>query len=191
MELVFASHNDNKTREIRELLPQYEISSLKDLGFTEDIPETGDTLAANASIKSKRIYKEYGKAVFADDTGLIVPALNGEPGVYSARYAGSEANSEANMSKLLQNLSTQKDRKAYFETVISYIDKDGNESLFRGRVDGEILLSRQGKEGFGYDPIFQPEGEKRSFAEMTSAEKNTMSHRGRALQAFIQFLQSS
>lgn len=191
MELIFASHNDNKTREIRELLPHYEVSSLKDLGFSEDIPETGDTLAANASIKSKRIYKEYGKAVFADDTGLIVPALNGEPGVYSARYSGPEANAESNMSKLLQNLSAHKDRRAYFETVISYIDELGNEKLFRGRVDGYILDSPQGDKGFGYDPIFQPEGEERSFAEMTSAEKNTMSHRGRALQAFIQFLQPS
>lgn len=190
MELIFASHNDHKTREIRDLLPEYKISSLKDLGFRQDIPETGETLAANAALKAHRIHREYGRPVFADDTGLIVPALDGAPGVYSARYAGANADAQANMAKLLKNLEVHSDRQAYFETVICYIDAQAQEHFFRGRVDGEILKSSQGEEGFGYDPIFKPSGRDLSFAEMDSADKNAISHRGRALQAFIQFLQA-
>jgi len=187
-QLIFASHNENKTKEIRALLKTYEVLSLRDLNFTEEIPETGASLEENAAIKARRIFEEYGRAVFADDTGLIVPALGGAPGVYSARYAGPEANAEANMDKLLVALLEEKERAAYFETVICYIDDKGSEYLFRGRVDGQILMSKQGLKGFGYDPIFKPAGYQESFAEMPAGEKNRISHRGRALEAFIQFL---
>lgn len=191
MDLIFASHNDHKCREIRALLPDAHVSSLKDLNFTDEIPETGTTLEANAAIKAQRIYDEFGKAVFADDTGLIVPSLNNEPGVYSARYAGENANAESNMAKLLANLEQQADRSAYFETVICFINAKGEQHFFRGRVDGEILMHKHGEEGFGYDPIFKPKEGNRSFAQMSSIEKNRISHRGRALAAFIQFLQST
>jgi len=190
-DLIFASHNDNKSREIRQLLPSYQISSLKDLGFTEEIPETGNSLDANAAIKAERIFKEYQKPVFADDTGLIVPALDGAPGVYSARYAGPEANAQANMAKLLGELQGKEDRFAYFETVICYIDAEGEKHFFSGKVEGRILEQQQGEQGFGYDPVFCAEGESLSFAEMSPAAKNAISHRGRALEAFIRFLQPS
>lgn len=188
MDLIFASHNENKTKEIRPLLPEDNVRSLSDLNFNEDIPETGSTLAENAQIKAETIYKKFGKAVFADDTGLIVPALDGAPGVYSARYAGPEANAEANMDKLLAALKDSQSRDAYFETVICYIDSQGNKHFFSGKVEGEILLQRQGEGGFGYDPIFKAYGYPLSFAEMTAEQKNAVSHRGRALQQFIQFL---
>lgn len=190
MKLIFASHNPNKTKEIRALLPEDEIDSLADLNYHDEIPETGSTLDENARIKARTIYQHFKRAVFADDTGLIVPALGGEPGVYSARYAGPDANAEKNMAKLLANLADQDQRDAYFETSICYIDAQGEEFIFRGRVDGEILKTKQGAQGFGYDPIFRPAGEQESFAEMEAMKKNRMSHRGRALKAFIQFLQA-
>lgn len=188
MKLIFASHNDNKTREIRELLPSYDLQSLKDLNYHQEIPETGETLAENAEIKARTIFNAFGTAVFADDTGLIVPALNGAPGVYSARYAGPEANADANMSKLLADLASAGSREAYFETLICYIDPAGKSHFFSGKVEGEILLERKGGAGFGYDPIFKPNGYDLSFAEMSSAAKNAISHRGRALQSFIHHL---
>ncbi len=191
MELIFASHNENKTREIRDLLPQYQIRSLRDLDFREEIPETGDTLQENAAIKAEVIYKQFGLPVFADDTGLIVPSLDGAPGVYSARYAGPEANAQANMNLLLETLKSQTDRQAYFETLICYIDGKGKSHFFSGQVEGEILESRRGEGGFGYDPIFRPNGYELSFAQMEASEKNKISHRGRALERFIQFLQIS
>jgi XTP/dITP diphosphohydrolase len=189
--LVFASHNANKVKEIRALLPNYEVLSLSDLYFNEEIPETGSTLEANAQIKAQRIFKEFGKAVFADDTGLLVDALNGAPGVYSARYAGADANAEANMHKLLHSLKGEANRKAHFKTSICFINEEGESRLFQGRVDGEILTEKTGEQGFGYDPLFKAEGEKLSFAEMSSQAKNKISHRGRALSALIQFLQES
>lgn len=186
--LIFASHNKNKTAEIKALLPQYSVQSLAELGFHEEIEETGSTLQENAALKARRIFEEYGHPVFADDTGLIVPAINGEPGVFSARYAGEPASAERNMAKLLTNLSGVENRQAYFETVICFIGPSGKEFFFSGRVDGTILREPKGTEGFGYDPIFAPEGATLSFAEMSAKEKNQISHRGRALAKFIQFL---
>ncbi len=191
MELIFASHNENKCREIRALLPNYTIKSLKELDYSHDIPETGSSLKENAAIKAWTIFKKFHLPVFADDTGLIVPALNGAPGVYSARYAGPQANAESNMAKLLLELRGEQNRGAYFETLICYINSDGDEFYFSGKVEGEILESPRGSEGFGYDPIFKPDGEEISFAEMPSAIKNRMSHRGRALEKFIHYLHSS
>ncbi len=188
--LIFASHNANKTKEIRALLRSHQIYSLADKAYKEEIPETGETLAENAEIKARTIFDFYGEAVFADDTGLIVPALNGEPGVYSARYAGPEANAQSNMQKLLANLEGAENREAYFETVICNIDVQGESHFFSGRVDGQIIEAPRGKEGFGYDPIFQPDGEMLSFAEMPAWQKNEMSHRARALSAFIRHLQA-
>lgn len=189
--LVFASHNANKVKEIRALIPDYDVLSLSDLNFKEEIPETGTTLEANAQIKAQRIFKEFGKAVFADDTGLLVDALKGAPGVFSARYAGADANAEANMQKLLDSLQGETNRKAHFKTSICFINEEGKSHLFTGRVDGEILTVKTGEKGFGYDPIFKAAGEKLSFAQMSPQAKNKISHRGRALNALIQFLKES
>lgn len=189
-ELIFASHNENKTKEIRALLRSHEIQSLADLNYHEEIAETGVTLAENAELKARTIFDIWAKPVFADDTGLIVPALNGEPGVYSARYAGEPANAEANMDKLLANLQGIENREAYFETLICYINAEGEAQFFSGRVDGLIAKSKKGDKGFGYDPIFLPEGEEISFAQMPAWQKNEMSHRARALASFIRHLQA-
>jgi XTP/dITP diphosphohydrolase len=189
--IIFASHNVNKVAEIRALLPQYSVQSLSDLKFDEEIPETGSTLEENAEIKARRIFDEFKKPVFADDTGLLVNALNGAPGVYSARYAGAEASSEANMTKLLNALVGNGNRQAHFKTSICFIGPAGEANFFTGRVDGHILEQRKGKHGFGYDPLFQADGENLSFAEMTSLAKNKISHRGRALEAFIRFLEDA
>lgn len=190
MKFIFASHNPNKTKEIRALLPVAQIDSLADLEYHDDIPETGASLDENAAIKARTIYTVFKRPVFADDTGLIVPALKGEPGVYSARYAGPQAKAADNMQKLLANMKAIQERSAYFETSICYIDAEGMEFVFRGRVEGEILKEPRGAGGFGYDPVFLPLGEKESFAEMEAMKKNRMSHRGRALEAFIRFLQA-
>ncbi|WP_417601687.1 RdgB/HAM1 family non-canonical purine NTP pyrophosphatase [Owenweeksia hongkongensis] len=187
-ELIFATHNANKAKEVKVLLPHLKVQSLSEIGFYDEIPETGETLQDNALIKARTIFKATGKPCFADDTGLEVEALNGAPGVYSARYAGEGANSENNMDKLLAELEGKENRKAQFRTVIAYIDNAGREHLFEGSVQGEILKARQGGEGFGYDPIFLPEGETESFAEMSAVRKNTMSHRGRAMRKLIQYL---
>lgn len=189
MKIIFATHNDNKTKEVRALLPSFEVLSLGDLGYKQDIPEIGITLQENAGIKSKTIFDEFKLPVIADDTGLEVKALNGAPGVYSARYAGEPANSEKNMQKLLQNLEGVEQRNAAFITVISYIPKDGVELLFEGTVEGEILKEKRGEKGFGYDPIFKPKDYELSFAEMSTKEKNKISHRARALRAFVDFIQ--
>ncbi|AEV32378.1 non-canonical purine NTP pyrophosphatase, rdgB/HAM1 family [Owenweeksia hongkongensis DSM 17368] len=187
-ELIFATHNANKAKEVKVLLPHLKVQSLSEIGFYDEIPETGETLQDNALIKARTIFKTTGKPCFADDTGLEVEALNGAPGVYSARYAGEGANSENNMDKLLTELDGKENRKAQFRTVIAYIDNTGKEHLFEGSVQGEILKARQGGEGFGYDPIFLPEGETESFAEMSAVRKNTMSHRGRAMRKLTQYL---
>lgn len=171
------------------MLPNISVSSLAEINYTDEIPETGQNLRENALIKAETIYSKFGAAVFADDTGLMVNALGGEPGVYSARYAGEKADAEKNMAKLLKALGAETNRKASFVTVIAFIDKQGVKHFFEGSVEGEILLKKQGNTGFGYDPIFQPKGYERSFAQMSLEEKNKISHRGRALQKFVQFIQ--
>lgn len=189
--LIFASHNPNKCKEVQALLSTYQILSLAELDYQEDIAETGATLRENAAIKARCIHAHFGLPVFADDTGLMVDALAGAPGVYSARYAGSKADAQANMQLLLRNLTGKTERAAHFSTFICYIDEAGQEHFFEGRVDGLILETPRGGEGFGYDPIFQPLGFAQSFAEMDAAQKNKISHRGRALQALLNFLAPS
>ena len=188
MKIVFATHNSNKLQEVQLLLPKsFQLLSLTDIGCTEEILETASTLAGNAKIKADYITKTYGYDCFADDTGLEVNTLNGAPGVYSARYAGEPANAEANMQKLLTNLSTTLNRSAQFKTVIA-LNLNGKQQLFEGVCKGEILRSKQGEEGFGYDPIFKPEGFDTSFAEMSMEAKGNISHRGRAVAKLVAFL---
>ncbi len=186
--IIFATNNPHKLSEVRALLTGiFEVVSLKDLGFVGDIPETGKTLAENASQKSHFIYERYGFDCFADDTGLEVDALNGAPGVYSARYAGEKATYEENVTKLLHELDGKQNRSAHFKTMVSLI-LDGVEFQFEGRVEGAILDSRSGNFGFGYDPVFLPDGYSDSFAEMSSELKNRISHRGKAMQKLAAFL---
>jgi XTP/dITP diphosphohydrolase len=187
MKLIFATNNAHKLAEIKSAISNFEIVGLKEYGITEDIPETGKTLKANARIKARYIYDKFGESCFADDTGLEVAALNGEPGVYSARYAGEQCSYQDNNTKLLSELNTQINRKAQFRTVICLI-LNGEEIYFEGICTGEILKDYQGEEGFGYDPLFQPTGYSRSFAQMTTQEKNKISHRGLAVQKLLAFL---
>jgi len=161
--------------------------SLIDIGCTDDIPETGPTLETNAAQKSYYIWNRYGINCFADDTGLEVEALDNEPGVYSARYAGESRNARENMLKVLRELNSKTNRKARFRCVISLVI-DGAEKQFEGVVEGKILLQQQGDAGFGYDPIFMPEGYNRSFAEMEAEDKNRISHRGRAVEKLVEYL---
>jgi XTP/dITP diphosphohydrolase len=190
MKLVFATHNKHKLKEIREILePQHEIKGLTDLQFFDDIPETGDTLEENADIKSMTIWEKFGLSCFSDDTGLEVEALNGAPGVYSARYAGEGCSFDDNMNKLLEALKGETNRKARFRSIVSLV-LNGETKHFEGIVEGVILESRQGEEGFGYDPIFKPNESNLSFAEMSSAAKNEISHRGRAIQKLTDFLKT-
>ncbi len=198
MKIVFATNNKNKLSEIRDILrSDFEIVSLQDIGCHADIPETGSTLEENAMQKARYIYDNYNISVFADDTGLEVDALGGAPGIYSARYAGGEGHdSEANMTKLLGELGENNNRKARFRTAIALILKeDGNgnitEKLFEGIVRGEIIKERRGGEGFGYDPIFQPEGYDRTFAELGPDVKNKISHRARAVARLVEYLRKS
>ena len=180
MKLVFATNNRHKLEEVRAILGnKIEVLSLNDIDCHDDIPETADTLEGNALIKARYIHEKFGVDCFADDTGLEVEALNGEPGVYSARYAGEDCNPEANMYKLLQNLTGENNRNAQFRTVIALII-NGEEKLFNGIVKGTISRVKMGNAGFGYDPIFIPEGFSESFAQMTSEMKNSISHRYRA-----------
>ncbi|MCR9251145.1 MAG: non-canonical purine NTP diphosphatase [bacterium] len=190
MTICFATNNANKLREAKKLLQgHFEVVGLKDIGCTEDIPETSDTIEGNSLLKANYVFEKYNIPCFADDTGLEVDSLNGEPGVYSARYAGGHHNNEANMSKLLRNLAPFDDRSAQFKTVITY--KSGSvTSQFEGIVKGKIEESASGTQGFGYDPIFTPSGYERTFAEMTSEEKNAISHRGIALNKLISYLKS-
>ena len=188
MKLVFATNNAHKLEEIREMAGgQYEIVSLKEIGCQEEIPEEQDTLEGNALQKARFVKERYGADCFADDTGLEIAALGGEPGVRSARYADEGHDSEANMRKVLAKMEGVDDRRARFRTVIALI-LDGEEHLFEGAVRGEILREQHGAEGFGYDPIFRPEGFAESFAEMSLDAKNAISHRGRATRALIRFL---
>jgi XTP/dITP diphosphohydrolase len=188
MKLVFATHNKNKAIEIQSLMPEgIEVLTLDEIGCIEDIPETADTLEGNAKIKADFVYETYGYNCFADDTGLEVVALNNEPGVLSARYAGLAKEPEQNMQLLLENLSNQNNRSAQFRTAIA-LRLDGETYLFEGIVSGDITAEKRGNEGFGYDPIFQPEGSQHTFAEMSLTEKNGMSHRARALEKMLDFL---
>lgn len=188
MKIVFATNNPNKLKEIQSLIPkEIEIISLNEIGCNEDIPETGDTLEANAFQKAHYIKDNFNYDCFADDTGLEIDELNGDPGVYSARYAGPERNANANMNKVLNELKGKKNRKAQFRTAIALILK-GEEHLFEGKVEGYISKDKQGNEGFGYDPIFIPENDIRSFAQMSMQEKGAISHRGRAVKKLVTYL---
>ena len=190
MQLVFASSNKNKIFEIQSMLPEtIQILSLVDIGCLEEIPETADTIEGNAILKANYISNKYGYDCFADDTGLEVAALNGEPGVFSARYAGEQRNSDDNMNKLLEQLSDKNNRKAQFKTVIA-LNINGKQELFTGIAEGEITVEKTGTKGFGYDPIFQPIGYKETFAELSLEIKNEISHRGKAMQKLISFLKT-
>ena len=188
-QIVFATNNANKLRELRQITAGSEICilSLNDIGCHEDIPETASTIEGNALIKALHIKNNYGYDCFADDTGLEVVALGGEPGVYSARYAGEQCDSELNIDKLLSKLDGISDRRARFRTAIALIIGEKTE-IFEGEVRGEILYQRQGSEGFGYDPIFKPDEADCSFAQMSPQEKNAISHRGRAVAAMLPVL---
>jgi XTP/dITP diphosphohydrolase len=191
MKLVFATNNPHKLKEIQPLLgDQITLVSLNDIGHTKDLPEEQETLEGNAYQKAKYVYDHYGLNCFADDTGLEVDSLNGMPGVYSARYAGEEKNPQANIDKLLNELKGAANRKARFRTVISLII-DGSERRFEGIVNGKIINQMRGSEGFGYDPVFMPEGYDVTFAEMPLDEKNTISHRSRAIQKLADYLLSN
>ena len=189
--LVFATNNAHKLEEVAAILgDQVELLSLNDIGCQTDIPETAETLEGNALLKSSYIYKNYHLDCFADDTGLEVEALNGAPGVYSARYAGGEGHdAQANMLKLLHELEGKENRKAQFRTAIPLI-LDGKEYLFEGVIKGEIIKEKRGDSGFGYDPVFMPEGYDRTFAELGNDIKNQISHRALAVQKLCEFLQS-
>jgi XTP/dITP diphosphohydrolase len=188
MKLVFASNNQNKIREIQLLLPNtIEVLSLEDIGCFEDIPETADTIEGNAILKAHYVTENFGYNCFADDSGLEVDALNGEPGVYSARYAGAQRNDNDNMDKLLANLKDKQNRKANFKTVIA-LNLNGTQTLFTGIVNGKIIKEKIGANGFGYDPIFVADGHTKTFAELTIEEKSGISHRGLAVQKLVEFL---
>ncbi len=188
MKLVFATNNLHKLKEVQEMLSNaIEVLSLKDIGCFEDIEETESTLEGNAKLKADYITEKYGFDCFADDTGLEVEALDGNPGVYSARYAGEHGNAEKNMEKLLNELQNKSSRKAKFRTIIA-LNLKNKQYLFEGICDGEILNEKTGVKGFGYDPIFKPKNASCSFAEMNSEEKNIISHRGIAIQKLVNFL---
>ena len=185
--LIFATNNPNKLAEIKSAVKSFEVLGLKEMGIHEDIAETGTTLEENALIKSQFIFHKTGLDCFADDSGLEVKALNGRPGVYSARYAGPNCSAVDNMGKLLNELENHDDRSARFRTVISLI-LNGEKYYFEGEVMGDILSQKKGIDGFGYDPIFRPKGFSASFAEMSMIQKNEISHRGIAVKKLIQFL---
>lgn len=188
MKLVFASNNSNKIKEIQAQLPAHiQIVGLKDIGCTEDIPETANTIEGNAQLKADYVTQKYNLPCFADDTGLEVDALNGEPGVFSARYAGEQKSDDDNMNKLLQNLQNKDNRNAQFKTVI-HLNLPNLQKTFTGIAKGEITETKIGDQGFGYDPIFKSENQNRTFAQMTLQEKAVISHRGKAVEQLIQFL---
>lgn len=191
MKLVFATNNRHKLDEVRAIVgDKVEVLSLNDIGCHDDIPETADTLQGNALIKARYIHEKFGVDCFADDTGLEVEALDGAPGVFSARYAGEECDSEANMQKLLHNLTGKSNRNAQFRTVIALIIK-GEEKLFNGIVKGTITEEKRGDSGFGYDPVFVPEGFSESFAQMSGDMKNSISHRYRATRELSNYLKKN
>ena len=188
MKLVFATHNKNKLQEVQAMFPEnITLLSLDDIGCFEEIPETADTIDGNAIVKATFVKEHYNMDCFADDTGLEVTALNGEPGVYSARYAGEGKDNEANIEKLLANLKNKENREARFKTVIA-LNLNDHELLFTGICEGTILKERKGENGFGYDAVFQPNNSDKSFAEMELTEKSKLSHRGKALKYLIDYL---
>lgn len=186
--IVFATNNAHKLGELRGIAgEEWNVVSLAEIGCHDDIPETADTLEGNALIKARWVKERYGYDCFADDTGLMVDALDGAPGVYSARYAGPGHDSVANMKLLLERMADKDNRNAHFSTVIALV-MDGEEHIFEGRVDGTIAREPSGCGGFGYDPVFVPENSGRTFSEMTAEEKNAISHRGRATRKLMEFL---
>lgn len=188
MRICFATNNKKKLDEIQAWLGgSWQVLSLEEIGCREELPETGETLEANSAQKARWVWDHYSIACFADDTGLEVEALGGEPGVYSARYAGPQRSNADNVQLLLQRLTGEKNRAARFRTVLTYISAEGQQQ-FEGEVRGTIIDSPRGEGGFGYDPVFVPEGEERSFAEMSLEEKNSMSHRARAMKKLVQYL---
>ncbi|PKW30037.1 non-canonical purine NTP diphosphatase [Flavobacterium lindanitolerans] len=188
MKLVFASNNKNKIKEIQNLLPDdIQILSLEDIGCYEDIPETADTIEGNAILKADYVTKNYGYDCFADDSGLEVNALDGAPGVYSARYAGEQKNDQNNIDKLLLELENKTDRKANFKTVIA-LNLKGQQTLFTGKIFGTIITERRGTNGFGYDPVFLPDGFSYTFAQLSLEEKGAVSHRAQAVRQLIEYL---
>jgi XTP/dITP diphosphohydrolase len=191
MQLIFATHNKNKLKEVRDLMPNHlQLLSLDELNIFDEIEETDSTIEGNALLKAQAIYKLTGQNCFADDSGLLVDALDGAPGVYSARYAGEQKSNEANMEKLLSELANKENRNAHFKTVIALII-DGKEFLFEGTINGKIISEKKGNDGFGYDPIFLPDGYSETFAQMNSETKNAISHRGIALKKMIEFVTST
>ncbi len=190
MKIIFATNNLHKINEINNIIDsKYRLTGLSESGIFEDIPENEDTLEGNALAKARYVYKLTGTNVFADDTGLEVEALNNEPGVFSARYAGDQKSSSDNIDKLLYKLKAKENRKARFRTIIALII-EGNEYLFEGEVKGEIIEERKGEKGFGYDPVFKPSGYNKTFAQMDIDKKNQISHRARAVKKLIEFLNS-
>jgi XTP/dITP diphosphohydrolase len=185
--LVIASNNQKKIKEIKNLLPDFEIKSLTDIGCSVDIPETAETFEGNALLKAKYVFDNYQLPCFSDDSGLAIAALGGAPGIYSARYAGEDKDDDNNMSKVLKKLKDIQDRSAYFITVICYYD--GVPNYFEGRINGEITEQKIGEHGFGYDPIFVPENETKTFAQLTDLEKNKNSHRASAVRGFAKFIE--
>ncbi len=189
MKIVFASNNKNKIHEIQSMLPEnIQIVSLESIGCLEEIPETADSIEGNAILKANYITQKYGFDCFADDTGLEVDSLNGQPGVFSARYAGEQKNADDNMNRLLEELSNKSNRNAQFKTVIALNFKE-KQYLFTGIASGEITLEKKGTGGFGYDPIFKPSGYEKTFAELSLEIKNEISHRGKATKRLIEFLE--
>ena len=189
--ILFASNNEHKLSEVRSILgPDFQVLSLADIGFDEDLPETQDTMEGNAEQKVQHVFQHCGMPCFADDSGLEVNALNGEPGVRSARYAGYHGNSAENMRLLLQKLKGVEDRSARFKCVLAYIDEKARLHRFEGTVNGSILQEQRGSGGFGYDPLFVPEGYEKTFAEMPDREKNAVSHRTMALTKLAAFLKT-
>lgn len=190
MKLIFATHNKNKAKEVKSIMPSFiELLSLDDINFHDEIDETASTLEGNALLKAKTIFEKTGINCFADDSGLLVDALNGEPGVYSARYAGEQKNDQDNMQKLLHELNDKPNKNAHFKTVMALII-DGKEHLFEGKIEGKIITEKLGSNGFGYDPIFVPDGYNETFAQLDSETKNKISHRARALQKMLEFLKT-
>ncbi len=191
MKLIFASHNKNKVKEVKALIPAgIELLSLDDVNFNEDIEETEDAIEGNALLKAKTIYSKTKINCFADDSGLLVDALNGAPGVYSARYAGEQKNDEDNIRKLLKELNTTTNRKAHFKTVMALIINN-KVQMFEGIINGTIIKEKKGTNGFGYDPVFVPDGYTKTFAEMSFEEKSAISHRAIALSKVITFLKNN
>lgn len=189
--LVFATGNSHKLQEVQGLFKEgFALSCLKDVNITEEIPETADNLVDNALQKAWYVYNKCGIPCFADDTGLEVEALNGAPGVYSARYAGEQKDSRLNMLLLLKNMNGKENRNARFRTIIAYIDENAQEHIFEGEIRGKIIENMAGENGFGYDPIFVPEGYDKTFAQLSSETKNKISHRARAMEKFLSYINS-